>query len=766
MASLRQALKSIGKNLPCRVPGDLESGWRAKSLRKILQLIDTQSDFTEFRVADWSRHPKRHNGYDSVTHQYRDSYIHAKTWTLLFECGNKNTQSPRLLPGNSGPTPQQLLDIKKGILKMKGISGFDITVEKQVNNHFVQVAKKAKSIQELDTNDLDLELGHLSIDVPKDESTQVLIRVSLTVHLGGRSISRSQKVYLQEFLVVSLGDSFAAGMGNPDFEGISFRQVFHPPDCLMKEEAIWQENTEGAHRSYKSGPSRAIQNLEEITFYDENGTLHLNCITFLTFAFSGAKTKHLYLDPQAGWQGVNQVLEAQRAVGERPIDALLISIGGNDTGFPQGLQKLMAEWKDPLQNWISVLLGSPSLLVKFILALVLTKTVPNTREEIRTELQNNLKGLLPHYENLALYIDLYLSPREIYITEYPLGFFDYQDGSKGGCGIFAEIEQQDIVMVKEIGQQLNQIISEAVQTINKNFANRPANTSWFYIDGIDAGFAGHGYCDSDSFFVSCEESCLIQGDLFGTMHPNAKGHSIYARQIAKFLQQNTLAKGSSTSRLPLKPPNPPYELSASSGTSVYDFRKVHIYWMSNSLSDAGYELERRRQGENSFVWVASINAHLPSTEGANYEDTIADGLGGQTYEYRVRAYNRSSYSAYSQILTVTLTKQVQCKFSSNSLSFGNVVTKDIETLWLTISNIGTCILEIEIQASPKDSSFLWSNVSEVLSPGSQCQVQVDFAPTALGFQQKSLTVTINTSGETSQTHQIQLSGTGIRGATK
>ena len=57
---------------------------------------------------------------------------------------------------------------------------------------------------------------------------------------------------------------------------------------------------------------------------------------------------------------------------------------------------------------------------------------------------------------------------------------------------------------------------------------------WKLVDGIVEGFSGHGYCvTGQSFFRSAEDSCDMQGDFDGILHPNENGQAVYARAMAR-----------------------------------------------------------------------------------------------------------------------------------------------------------------------------------------------------------------------------------------
>lgn len=87
----------------------------------------------------------------------------------------------------------------------------------------------------------------------------------------------------------------------------------------------------------------------------------------------------------------------------------------------------------------------------------------------------------------------------------------------------------------DLGRRLNRTLRAA--------ADQP---DWALVDGIEAGFGGHGYCARVPYFVSAEESCRNQGDLEGTSHPNKRGHDVVRDHIADALQRHVVNPYSKT----------------------------------------------------------------------------------------------------------------------------------------------------------------------------------------------------------------------------
>ena len=80
--------------------------------------------------------------------------------------------------------------------------------------------------------------------------------------------------------------------------------------------------------------------------------------------------------------------------------------------------------------------------------------------------------------------------------------------------------------------------------------------------------------------------------------------------------------------------------------SVTGHREAHaaqlrLMWMDTSNDEDGFKIERRAEGAEQFELIATQKANVTS-----YTDS--DVTAGITYCYRVRAFNATGVSAYSQ----------------------------------------------------------------------------------------------------------------------
>jgi lysophospholipase L1-like esterase len=313
------------------------------------------------------------------------------------------------------------------------------------------------------------------------------VKLSVTTPAGETS-SFDETVNIKDLFIVSIGDSYASGEGNPD-----------KPRKLLK--AGWIDSR--CHRSATAGPALAALTIEQ----DDPHT----SVTFISFACSGAGLKDgltgefkkgsVRLRPQ-----LDQVADA---VSGRTIDALLISIGGNDVNF-----------------------GS---LVLRAIRLPHAETDRTTAKIVTT----GLAALAQRYADVAHRLST-MNIAKVFITEYP---FIVRNENKQPCdhspkfpdllnGISraeAEWAERDVI------KPLNDKVKEAATLFG-----------WVYVTNIASKFSGddpelfaHGYCANGERWVNTfNDSWKIQGNQFGTAHPNSFGHAWYAKQLVLALRQN------------------------------------------------------------------------------------------------------------------------------------------------------------------------------------------------------------------------------------
>jgi lysophospholipase L1-like esterase len=477
------------------------------------------SDPTAIHINIQSRFPTL-DDYNRVSHAYRDGYVHPNRYKvgvgacnaltrvvksddvvgdLIDEIDRERHHVPGpgddpVRPGDRDPT----VNIGGRMKVPDDIVAWHWTLEDSDGNVVSRAQRRAN-------------LGPDACGATLTAPDLGRYRVKLRLERTGRDLTASRPFQIRsDRLIVSVGDSYASGQGVPDQRG----RANHPTwpvgalkGCPMETDPVWVEPR--AHRSFQAGPALAAKEFEDTN----NGDL----VTYLSFASSGAEIEKGLLKKQHNWQIGGQLKEVEQTIGDRPIDALIISIGGNDIGFVPGL-------------------AAVTLLPEY------------TRTAVERYIQKNIRELDKKFKDLEKQIRA-LDPKHVLITEYPIAHFDRRDDGTvgGGCGVFnldlidkatpievrqysriPKITKAEAEAIKRIGRSLNQAVKDAAEL-----------HGWTLVDGMVDGFRGRGYCRSrnERYFVTVSESCTRQGDLYGTMHPNQSGHKVYASQIAAALRR-------------------------------------------------------------------------------------------------------------------------------------------------------------------------------------------------------------------------------------
>jgi lysophospholipase L1-like esterase len=503
------------------------------------QTIAPASDVPKFSLSAGSRHPVLGRDYDDRTHRYTTSYINPSSYSIVVNAF-PGEEVIRIIVDDPEPdqggSSNQSGDVQ--ILQLK-VPLDTVAVDFSINQIDGQFSSSASnrigSLQRRSTQKPPFDSWDWQPSVPSEGIYEITVTLRNT---SGSGPKNTRTIVLRDFLVVSIGDSSASGQGNPDVRGapksfdlgLDWWEVIYPPafvyDAMgnkfkqtfttiaragtmkqeMDQEPIWLEKR--AYRSLRSGSARAARSLENLAA----GRM----VTFLSFARTGSDIRAGLLGPRSGgadtWIGnIGQVQEAKNALGDRRVDALLISIGVNDIGIT----------------------GTLTNLVKNDIGLGDTEQ----RRNVRRRAEENLTLLPAAFDDLEAALKA-LNIRDIYLIEYPISPFDLKDGQPGkGCEIFSsdyfdcDLTPADAQLVKDVAEQLNAALRREAE-----------KRGWFFVTGIAERFGGRGYCTAGDLrcFIKAEESLMWQGDTEGTIHPNAAGHTIIAQQIAAALQKNML----------------------------------------------------------------------------------------------------------------------------------------------------------------------------------------------------------------------------------
>jgi hypothetical protein len=186
-----------------------------------------------------------------------------------------------------------------------------------------------------------------------------LHRVKLVVNGGGRKSASTKEVVIKDYLVVSMGDSYSSGEGNPT------NYVAGEGDSLPDANgAGWSEggywDYVNCHRSTRSGQANAAIDLEQADPHSS--------VTFIYLACSGAQVDSGILGIKDGSSGIPEQPQAKQAydltLGKgRNIDALMLGIGGNDIGFVSVVAECALQADCMLSTEKFPVIGTPNLPV-------------------------------------------------------------------------------------------------------------------------------------------------------------------------------------------------------------------------------------------------------------------------------------------------------------------------------------------------------------------------------------------------------------------
>ena len=325
---------------------------------------------------------------------------------------------------------------------------------------------------------------------------------------------------------------------------------------------IW--NDENCHRSANAAPARAALALEE-------GDPRTS-VTFLHLACTGARVDmfRASLREQIPW--------ADELIGSREIDAVLVSIGGNDAGFASLAIACVVQQPcyvdspafDPaagaaycgfvglfgLGTLCNNLFGIfPAQSAKAILEEGVGG-LPPRYAELAEELLPNLRGLLepepgPGVPQPPLEpVDRVRSNR-VYITEYV-------DMTKDDAGAYCVGSLANLLgtIPGVTPDELLWLDLVAAASINRAGATAALTHGWNAVSGIYGGYATHGYCADAHWVVRAHETFLRQGDEKGMAHPNGVGHAFNGQAIFAALLADLYPGGLGGSPRPPNQPGP------------------------------------------------------------------------------------------------------------------------------------------------------------------------------------------------------------------
>jgi lysophospholipase L1-like esterase len=282
------------------------------------------------------------------------------------------------------------------------------------------------------------------------------------------------EVEIKDELVIAIGDSVAAGEGNP--EG-SERWLDVP-----------------CHRSAAAGFEVAARRLADSDPH--------RSITFVSLACSGAEVQQGLLGryggvaPQGTRTYLPQVLRLKRLAAARAgaprkmaVDAVLVSVGANDLTFSGVVFKCAASPGD---------------------------CGPAEEQRVR----GLLEGLDGSYDELGEALNAAAPGAPVFVTEY----FDPTHDSD------AEFCRHSLAFTSQAESKW--AYERLLRPLNGKIETAAVRNGWTRIGDIAADFERHGICADQRWVRRFGESIFNQGDWLGTLHPNEEGQRRIARRVA------------------------------------------------------------------------------------------------------------------------------------------------------------------------------------------------------------------------------------------
>ena len=178
--------------------------------------------------------------------------------------------------------------------------------------------------------------------VSGEDPTVDLQQGPYTVKLTATGLARTKRplfattsIHVKDILVVSIGDSYASGEGNPVVPGFLFPQWAYSPDPAMNTENA------NAHRSTIVGPAQFALQLQQSNPQE--------AVTFVSVANSGASIPVGVLGPMqsigdSNYQLPAEITELEQIIGNRHIDVLTVDqqagrpvrLGGHHSPLERG----------------------------------------------------------------------------------------------------------------------------------------------------------------------------------------------------------------------------------------------------------------------------------------------------------------------------------------------------------------------------------------------------------------------------------------------
>jgi lysophospholipase L1-like esterase len=317
---------------------------------------------------------------------------------------------------------------------------------------------------------------------------------------GALSGVYTRQVVVQDFLIVSLGDSAASGQGNPPFTDHG--------SCDRSEVAF------------------GVQAARRIEEADDR-----SAVTLVHLACSGAT-----LEGSLGQGDVRKQLRfLKQLVGDRQIDALHLTIGINDLEFTRFLRVCTIEVRCQTA-------GAEAPSVFGVFSGVFTAR-PITYGDILQRLQAGLPARFSGFakELRRLFPKGQLDGADVYLSGYPNPLHD--ERGRLCRTLFPNPIGPSKGFIEGDGEREVSWAQDAfLEPLRRMLGAAAGRHGWRFVDVPDALFATRGYCSQRSWFRGIKRS-VARLNPDGTFHPTADGHAAMADDLTDVMRQVLLPAG-------------------------------------------------------------------------------------------------------------------------------------------------------------------------------------------------------------------------------
>lgn len=344
--------------------------------------------------------------------------------------------------------------------------------------------------------------------------------LQLKVQAGSKAKRISMAANISNYLMVVMGDSYASGEGNPrnvqawiKNRGSSFSPYWDNDQC---------------NRSVHGGPAQAALRLEKAS--------NKSSVTLVDVSCSGATIDRGILGNQFATTK-SQVEQVAELIGTREIDALSLTVGGNDVGFSSILTTCALTANCPVSK------ASNGPLAPY-------PTVQTGVQALTAQLANQYSRI-----NSCLTDGSCLSPRgavlpsiqlsaigKVFLSSYP----DLTRDSNGSMCSYLTITREDFQWSRDTilspapanpfaytttrSQVVN--LDTAAGSLNGQI-NATSNLGWIPVMGIwgasGESETGHGVCAGSNAWIFGLTG--LTGFTSGSFHPNPEGQTVIGQQI-------------------------------------------------------------------------------------------------------------------------------------------------------------------------------------------------------------------------------------------